>query len=202
MTESITQIKQRYPTIMLVLLLSVVSFIWFSYDSLSSGITLKVVSTGQGVIERHTDLQVRGHFVSGREGELYWKPRSLTEAMILRCIVPGYGLDLFDIVALAITMLGIVYTFMDSKDGTVFSRKMATGFKSVILVLVCAGILSNVGRHILANHYLPIITNGQFRVNYDYHINFYYPIVLGLVMSLTNIPKSGLELQKEQELTI
>ncbi|WP_146166439.1 hypothetical protein ABZR88_15890 [Mucilaginibacter yixingensis] len=186
----------------LALILSVAFFYWRSHVTLSSGITLKVTNVGPGIMDKHADLKERGSFVSGRDGNLYWKPKSLTEAMILNCIKPGYGLDMFDIVGVLITMLCVIYTFMDSRGDVVFTPKMATGFKLVIFVFVWEGMLSTVGRDILAENYLPYITNGQFRVNYDYKINSYYFMVLGLMLVLARIPKSGLDLQKEQDLTI
>ena len=202
MNESIEQFKKRFiPSMLAVLVLAVLVFVFRCNNYVSSQIVLKVATHGKLAEQKVHQLPGQQQFTSGSEGELRLKPKTLTEAMLLSCIKKD-GFDLFDIAGILIVAVAIYYMFMDSTNNALFTSKMSTGGTIFILALVWMGPIGNFCRDMLAQHYVPYITNGEFEANYNYKPDSWYMIMMSLLLILTRIPKTGLDLQKEQELTI
>ena len=178
-------------------------FLARAYQQYSSGMSLQVSARGGEMID-HTDYHLSGNdrFVYGMEGTLHWKPKSMFQAMVLTCI-NDKGVDLFDILGLLITAAIIFYMFKDSKDNTPFTKKMAAGFGKLLIALAVTGTACNLGRSMLALRYIPYITDSKFSMYIDYKVlSYHWLAVMFLIPFLSQIPYFGLDLQKEQELTI
>lgn len=204
MTPSIEQRRKKFLW-MTAAFLGIFLCIFFitAYQRFSSVMTFEVTARARGIGD-YKKYHLPGHdyFVYGTEGKLYWKPRTMLQAVVLSCI-NNKGVDLFDIAGLAITASIIYYMFMDSKDNAPFTKKMAVGFGKLLLVLVFTDGLCQLARSMLAINYITHITNGQFTMYMDYKVISYNYLALLLVIPfLSQIPYFGLDLQKEQELTI
>lgn len=168
----------------------------------SKGVNLKVQSLKRmGLPIRETSAVGEVYF-SGRDAELRIQPESLLQAILLEP-VKNKNIDFFDLLDLLI-MTGIMYyMFYDSTDGTVFTKKMSTGFISVIFAIGIIDLFTNIGRDMLARYYIAHITHGLFTSSIDFRsVSFNYLIYPVLVGLMRIIPTSGLELQKQAELTI
>lgn len=171
------------------------------YESFD-GLTLKVQSLDKkmGV---YKDVQLAGsnHFVSGTQGDLYWKPRTLTQSVLL-ITVNDEGFDFLDIVGLLVIAIVIFRMFKDSKDTAMFTKSVSSGFMLLIFTMGVMGILLDITKVELAKHYIAAITGGQFSGNYHYKVITFYYMVCPLLLFLLRLPQKGLELQKEAALTI
>jgi hypothetical protein len=176
-------------------------FVYTVYDGLN-GITLNVFMRDAKISTNNTRLLGNGNSITvGGLGVLEWKPRSVTESMLLTTI-NNKDADILDLAGFVL-MAGMIYfMFKDSRDGAVFTKAMAKGFMMVIVAIGLTGMMADLVRMELARNYIPYITNGQFSGVYNVKILSYNYMIYGLLLFLMRIPRSGLQLQKEAELTI
>lgn len=172
--------------------------VYEGFDSL----TLKVRSLDKNMgVYKDQHLSGSNHFISGNQGDLYWKPNTLTESVLLTTI-NDQGFDFLDIIALLIIALIILRMFKNSQDEALFTKNLSSGFTLLVLAMGMMGMLLDIAKVELARHYIPYLTGGQFRGNYNYKVITFYYMVFPMLMFLLRIPKKGLELQTEAALTI
>jgi hypothetical protein len=176
-------------------------FMQRAYDGLN-GLTLKVRAVSKN-LGTYNDQYLGGknHFISGIEGELYWKPANLAESVLL-ITANNRSIDVLDIVALFITAGIVVVMFKGSNSSAYFTKNMASGFLLIIFTIAMMGMLLDIGRLYLANNYVPYITHGNFKGDYNHNALSYYLMVYPILAQLIQIPKKALQLQTEAELTI
>jgi len=173
-----------------------------SYQAVSNGITLNVRTIDKTLgSDKELNLPDGNSFRSGAEGRLDWKPKNIAESMML-ITVNNKNIDLLDILGLLVIVVIVNYTFKDSRNGAVFSKKMSRGFMMIIFAIGLTDIICNCIRMALAINYIPYLTHGQFKGIVDFKVLSFSYLIYGLLLLLARIPDSGLELQKETELTI
>ncbi|GAB3936324.1 hypothetical protein [Mucilaginibacter myungsuensis] len=171
--------------------------------SLERGVYLNVnlrANTGLGTYNNHVLADGRGTYTTGTQGELYWRPRSLTEAAMLN-VIGGHVADLVDVFTVLVLSGAILYTFKGSRDGAVFTKRMVTGFAIVISLVVLIEVVAELVRLKVGHNYIAYITHNRFSAIVGGKLT---PggILLPLLGFLSIIPTKALEQQKEAELTI
>ncbi len=199
----ITKLKKFFPMMIAVYLLLLSAVLIFRAElGLKHGLILKVSAVSANLrADKTYQLSGGNNFDSGVDGDLFWKPRTLIESVLL-VTTKNDSADLFDIIGAAI-FAGIVYAmFSRSDDTALFNKKMLSGFGKLIFAICSFGTLVGIARLLFAFEYIPYITHGQFDTNYSFNgFSFYYSLMPFLVL-LFIIPQKGLELQQQQELTI
>jgi len=177
-------------------------FITSANWGLTQGMTLKVQTYDRKLVNyKHQDLPNGNYFISGMQGDLYWRPKNLSEAILLDTVING-GIDFLDVIALAVIAVIISFMFR-GQDDTILLPKNVTGwFLALVFALGLLGLISDDVRFQLADEYVPYITHGQFKAIYSFKVTSFYYMVYPMLMFLARLPKKALELQKEAELTI
>ncbi|WP_448699973.1 hypothetical protein ACFGVR_22710 [Mucilaginibacter sp. AW1-3] len=170
---------------------------------LSNGLILKATAIGKHLGNQYTDVKTvnSGHFISGIEGELFWKPQTFGESLLLST-VNNKDIDFLDIIALILVAVMILYMFNSSSYSALFTKKLTKRFSFFVVTIAVLGMLADVARVEIARHYLPYITQGQFTGYDNFKVFSFTYLIYPLLMFLTLIPKKGLELQEQQDLTI
>jgi len=184
-----------------VILLVVVVF--EACNGLSNGLTIKAAAIGKHLGNKYTDVKTvnSGHFISGIEGDLYWKPQNFGESLLLGSI-NNTDLDLLDIIALVLVGGMMFYMFSSSSDSAIFNKKLTNRFGWFVIAIAVLGMFADVARVEIGRHYLPYITQGQFTSHVTFKVFSFTYLIYPLLMFLKLIPKKGLELQEQQEFTI
>jgi hypothetical protein len=202
MNLSIKAHKRRFVITMVAYLLAMSAlFMIRVYDGVNNGLTLKVRTHGNH-LGSYKDQHLTGnnHFISGIQGDLYWRPRTLTESALL-ITADNKDIDFLDIRLMIIAVI-VIIMFKDSREGTVFTKNLSSGFMLLVFGMGIIGMLLDMAKAVLARTYIPYITNGQFTGNFDFKVITFYYMVYPILLFLLWLPKKGLELQKEAELTI
>lgn len=203
MSLSIKAHKKRFAIMVAVYLVALSAlFVTSVCNGVNNGLTLKVRAHGNHLVS-YKDQYLSGsnHFISGIQGDLYWRPHTLTESALL-ITANNDAIDFLDITALLVITIIIAVMFKDSSEATLFTKRVTSGFMLLVFAVGIIGMLTDIAKAELARYYIPYITHGQFSGNFDYKvINFYY-MVCPLLLFLLRLPEKGLELQKEAELTI
>ncbi len=170
---------------------------------LNDGLILKSVAIGKHLGNQYTDIKTvnGGHFISGIEGQLFWQPRSFGESLLLST-VNNKDIDFLDIIALVLVAAMILYMFSSSSDTALFTKKLTKNFGFFVVAIAILGMLTDVARVEIARYYLPYVTQGQFTSHPTIKVFSFIYLIYPMLMFLTLIPKKGLELQEQQELTI
>jgi hypothetical protein len=199
-----TKSPKRHFAIVTVLYLIAMSVLVISdvNSGLNDGLFLNVAAAG-----KHSGTYIKkpladgSYFVSGIEGTLYWKPRTFIESLLLSS-VNNNTFDLLDVLTLTAIAGAILYMFRGSNNSVLFTKSLARGFSVLVLVIALSGMFADMARMEIARRYIPYITQGQFAS----HLTFKFPsfsyLIYPLLIFLIQIPKKGLELQQQQELTI
>lgn len=168
----------------------------------NNGLILNVTAIGKGLGSyKNQQLTGQNSFVSGVKGDLYWKPGTLIESMLL-ITCNNDGTDFFDITGILITACVIFFMFKKSQDSALFNKNITMGFMLLIFVMAIMAMLIGMAKFELAFEYIPYITHGQFQTNIGFKVLSYNYMVYPLLLFLLRIPQKGLELQQEAELTI
>jgi hypothetical protein len=170
---------------------------------LSNGLIIKAAAIGKHLGTQYTDVKTvnAGHFISGIEGDLYWKPQNFGQSLLLSTI-NNQDLDFLDIIALILVGAMMFYMFNSSSDSAIFTKKLIKGFSFFVVAIAMVAMLADVARVEIGRHYLSYITQGQFTSNVTFKVFSFTYLIYPLLMFLTLIPKKGLELQEQQDLTI
>jgi len=203
-TEICKNLKKRFiisAVPYLVIMSAVVVF--EACNGLSEGLILKAAAIGKHLGNKYTDVKTvnGGHFISGMEGDLYWKPQTFGESLLLST-VNNEDIDFLDIIALILVGAMIFYMFNSSSDSALFTKKLTIRFGFFVMVIAVSGMIADVARVEIARHYIPYITQGQFTSFGTFKVFSFTYLIYPMLMFLTLIPKKGLELQQQQDLTI
>jgi hypothetical protein len=175
--------------------------IYLANDDYREGLPLQVRSTTSKMASyKRFDISKQEYFITGINGELWWYPRSLTQALILGT-VDGSGIDIFH-VGLLYIFVGIFY-FMTrgSERNIVFSKKVYHGFLLIVCFISISGSLE-LSKTLWVSNYVHNITNGQFKLQMSYSPSIFYYAMGSMLFFLLQFPQKAIALQQEQDLTI
>ena len=142
-------------------------------------------------------------FITGRIGQLYWKPTSFRDAFILNNIVDkNSSFNLFDILYLFILNCIFFWMVYDIKQENFFNRKVLIGIQIIGLVVVLYGAIELM-QSAVSNYFLNDITKGQFQApNSDHFSLTPYLIVILFLQEIPIFIRKAQKIQQEQEYTI
>lgn len=167
-----------------------------------NGVTLQVYTHQTALSSyKRSDLSNEDYFITGTDGELYWHPKSFTQALLLDTVDNHGGLDIFEILLLCV-LAGIFYfTVRGSGTNHIFSHNLYYGFLLMIFLITISGSLKHM-EYGWMGVYVKTITKGKF-VLQPLNISYSFYGALGtMLFFLMQFPKKALNMQKEQELTI
>jgi hypothetical protein len=180
------------------------------YDMLdgTGGVVLHVNSTGAFASKHRHHYQndsvaYKSHFISGMEGELYWKPKTLTESILLNSFSGKNSTeDIIDIASYANLSIVFIFIIKGSAKSTYFDKNIITKFLVAILIISTWSVVVDMIKFSLAQRYIMYITHGQFSAYYTHAYPLKGLYIYILLSLLAVFPRKALELQQEQELTI
>jgi hypothetical protein len=130
--------------------------------------------------------------------KLYFKPRSLAEAVLLEDIG---GQNILHFVCYVVIGCIIFFTIRKVTDTAAFSAKLLQAFYSVASLLMLLPMVNVLFRIVVVNNYLELVTHDRFLFEQE---PFTFNELLGpsLVLYLLYFIKRGMQLQDEQALTV
>ncbi|HEY0769219.1 MAG TPA: hypothetical protein VGD31_02725 [Sphingobacteriaceae bacterium] len=142
-------------------------------------------------------------FITGKTGQLYWKPTSFKDAFILNNIAAkNSSFNLFDILYLFIFTGVLFWMVYDIRQENFFNRKVLIGIQIIGLMVVLYGALGLI-QSVVSNYFLNNITKGQFQTpNSDHFSLTPYLIVMLFFQAIPTFIRKAQKIQKEQEYTI
>ncbi|GAB3936332.1 hypothetical protein [Mucilaginibacter myungsuensis] len=140
-------------------------------------------------------------YFTGFDGELWHRPKNFGEVMLLQTY-SNPGIDVLTSLQL-IMVIGMTYwIFRKQTTGLVLNKSMLAGLFFLGTGLIFTNMIIDFSRSLIATHYVPYITNGHFKGIYKGSNVSTGMFMFIIMLLLLEIPKRGLELQKEADLTI
>ena len=200
------RIRRTYILLGIFFLFQCYCLISWAQDDINNGwgIAMDVRPLARGLGSYKDDKFADGNnFISGTDGTLYWKPRTLTESILLNTFSQRSSpVDLFELIAFLLLALLFMAVISSGAKATYFSKNLTRKFILVVFVICMWRPVLELIKEPLGKQYVMYITHCKFIPVHRYG-NAANGMTLYMLLSLLIIfPQKALELQKEAELTI
>ena len=148
------------------------------------------------------ELLVKGNkLYLGWEGEIYWKPKDLKEAILVNLANTNELFKFYDLFYLLIINIVLFITVKRMTEETVFSESAIKGFQ-IILYLLAFSPFMDVITNMCNQYFMEQLTHNELTAPLLPFAGFRMMLSVSFVGAITFLFRKGVLLQQEQDLTI
>ena len=141
------------------------------------------------------------YFITGMEGQLYWKVKNIREAFLVGMADRNSLISYFDVLYFLLLDACLFFMIYRMNDETIFSEKLSIGLKAVLFCIILYPFVTLIANH-YSSKFIQELTNNQFQAQYEYFSANKYQLIIYLLIFMYPFLQKAVNLQKEQDLTV